>query len=154
MEANQLRKLWIGILVTTGLFLGGCSFVEEASNTVNYVGEATDYMNVVTDFVNEVPALAKEAVTDQQSFTELETRLHDMTKEIQTFVDVQPPEFAVDLHQQILDYSEKAEQGIDVYLNDMEDGILDPALLENTEVFQTLEEITTIVDNIKQLGQD
>ena len=49
-----------------------------------------------------------------------------MTKEIQTFVDVQPPEFAVDLHQQILDYSEKAEQGIDVYLNDMEDGILGP----------------------------
>ena len=59
MEANQLRKLWIGILVTTGLFLGGCSLVEEASNTVNYVGEATDYMNVVTDFVNRVLPLRK-----------------------------------------------------------------------------------------------
>ena len=153
MEVIQMRKIWIGILITIGLFLGGCSFVEEASNTVNYVNEATDYLKVVNDFVNEVPPLANEAVTDPQVLTKLETRLHDLKEEIQTFNEVQSPEFAADLHQQILDYNEKAEQGIDVYLTNIEDGNLDPALLENTEIFQSLEEISTIVDDIKQLGQ-
>ncbi len=41
-----------------------------------------------------------------------------------------------------------------VNLNNIEDENLDPALLENTEIFQTLEEISTIVDDIKQLGQE
>ncbi|WP_428911821.1 DUF6376 family protein [Niallia sp. Krafla_26] len=149
-----MKKVWMGILISIGLVLGGCSFIEEAGNTVNYVNEATDYVSVVNDFVNEVPTLANEAITDQQAFTELETRLLDMKDEIQTFTDVQAPEFAADLHQQILDYSEQAEQGIDVYLNSMENGELDPALLENTEIFQTLEEISTFVNDIKQLGQE
>ena len=148
-----MKKSWIAIFIAFSLFLGGCSLVEEASDTVNYVSEATNYMNEVNDFVNEVPPLANEAVTDPQVLTELETRLHDLKEEIQTFNEVHSPEFAADLHQQILDYNEKAEQGIDVYLTNIEAGNLDPALLENTEIFQSLEEISTIVDDIKQLGQ-
>lgn len=147
-----MRKLWIAVLMTAGLVLGGCSFVEEASNTVNYVSEATDYMNEVSDFVNEVPTLASEAVTDEQVLSELETRLTEMKDEIQAFEEIQEPEFASDLHQQVLDYSQKAEDGIDLYLTHIEEGTFDLTVLEETEVFQTFEEITAIVEEIKQLG--
>ncbi|WP_338469479.1 DUF6376 family protein [Niallia sp. XMNu-256] len=147
-----MRKLWIGILITVGLVLGGCSFVEEANNTVSYVNEATSYLNEVNDFVNEVPAIASEAVNDPQTLTELESKLIDMKNEIQSFSEVQAPEITADLHQQILDYSQQAEEGIDLYLTHIEEGKFDPSILEDAELFQTLEEITTIVDEIKQLG--
>ena len=148
-----MKKSWIAIFIAFGLFLGGCSLVEEASDTVNYVSEATNYMNEVNDFVNEVPTIASEAVTDEQTLIEFETRLHDMKDAIQSFNDVQPPEIAADLHQQILDYNQRAEEGIDLYLENIKDGKLDPELLENTEVFQTFEDIRNIVEDIKQLGQ-
>ena len=148
-----MKKSWIAIFIAFGLILGGCSLVEEASDTVNYVSEATNYMNEVNDFVNEVPTIASEAVTDEQTLIEFETRLNDMKDAIQSFNDVQPPEIAVDLHQQILDYNQRAEEGIDLYLENIKDGKLDPTLLENTEVFQTFEDISNIVEDIKQLGQ-
>ena len=148
-----MKKSWIAIFIAFGLILGGCSLVEEASDTVNYVSEATNYMNEVNDFVNEVPTIASEAVTDEQTLIEFETRLNDMKDAIQSFNVVQPPEIAADLHQQILDYNQRAEEGIDLYLENIKDGKLDPELLENTEVFQTFEDISNIVEDIKQLGQ-
>jgi Family of unknown function (DUF6376) len=148
-----MKKSWIAIFIAFGLILGGCSLVEEASDTVNYVSEATNYMNEVNDFVNEAPTIASEAVTDEQSLIEFDTRLNDMKEAIQSFNDVQPPEIAADLHQQILDYNQRAEEGIDLYLENIKDGKLDPELLENTEVFQTFEDISNIVEDIKQLGQ-
>ena len=76
-----------------------------------------------------------------------------MKDAIQSFNDVQPPEIAADIHQQILDYNQRAEEGIDLYLENIKDGKLEPELLENTEVFQTFEDIRNIVEDIKQLGQ-
>lgn len=76
-----------------------------------------------------------------------------MDKDIQEFNELQPPEVAADLHQQIVEQNKKIEEGIDVYLNNIENGQLDPNVLGNTEIVQSIEEITATLDQIKELGQ-
>jgi TolA-binding protein len=148
-----MKKRFIALSILMVTVLGGCSLIDEASSTVTYVKDATDYVNEVNTFVNEVPDLVNQAINDEQALTELETQLEEMKKEINQFNELEAPEIAADLHQQIMEQNLKAEEGIDLLLNNIEDGQLDPAVLENTELSQSLEDITNIVEQIKQLGQ-
>lgn len=134
------------------LFLGACSVLEDVNNTLTYVNEATDYVNEVSTFVNEAPSLAEQAVTDEQARAELETMLTEMQEDMDSFNALQPPGVAEDLHQQIVDYNQQAEEGVNLYLDNIENGKFDPALLENSELFQTLENVTNTIDQIQQLG--
>ena len=79
--------------------------------------------------------------------------LQDMKEEINTFNKLQAPDVAVDLHQQLVDQNNKLTAGIDLYLSNMKNGLLDASVLENTELFQSAQEITNILNQIKQLGQ-
>lgn len=148
-----MKKWLIAFSAVPFLFLGGCSSLESVNNTLTYVNEATDYVNEASTFANEVPALAEQAVSDQQAAQELETKLQEMKQDIEEFNELQPPDMAADLHQQIVEQNNQIAQGIDLYLNNVEEGKLDPAVLENTEIFQSIQEITSIIDQIKQLGQ-
>lgn len=134
------------------LLLGGCSLLEDVNNSVNYVNEATDYVGEVNTFVQEVPALAEQAVSDEQARLDLETKLTDMKKDIEDFNELQAPDLANDLHQQIMAHNNTALEGIDLYLNNIKDGKFDAALLENSEFFTAMQEVTDTVDQIKQLG--
>jgi hypothetical protein len=148
-----MKKWLFAISTSTFLLLGGCSSLEDVNNTLTYANEAKDYVNEASAFAKEVPSLTEQAVGDQQATKELETKLKEMKKEIETFNDLQPPEMAADLHQQVVDQNKKVLEGIDLYLNNVKDGKLDPAVLENTEMVQSIQEITSIVEQIKKLGQ-
>lgn len=146
-------KKWFFVFCTSILFLlSGCSLLNDVSNSITYIDEATDYFAKATDFANEVQPLAQQAVQDVQAAKELETRLLDMKQEIEAFNELQPPELAADLHQQIVAKNNVILDGIDLYLTNIVDGKLDPAILENTELFKTVEDISSIIDQIKQLG--
>ncbi|MFL6560442.1 MAG: DUF6376 family protein [Bacillus sp. (in: firmicutes)] len=135
------------------LLLSGCSLLNDAKDTLTYVNDAKDYLDKATAFANEAPSVAQLAVGNQQSAEELTSMLQDMKQEINKFNKLQAPDMAVDLHQQIIDQNNKLAAGIDVYLNSMKNGLLDPSVLQNTELFQSVQEITSILDQIKQLGQ-
>jgi Family of unknown function (DUF6376) len=135
------------------LLLSGCSLLNDAKDTLTYVNDAKDYLDKATAFANEAPSVAQLAVGDQQAAKELKNMLEVMKQEINSFNKLQAPEIAVDLHQQIVDQNNKLAAGIDVYLNNMKNGLLDPSVFENTELLQSVQEITGILDQIKQLGQ-
>ncbi|RFB18026.1 hypothetical protein DZB84_03695 [Bacillus sp. HNG] len=148
-----MKKGFIVFSLLGLLFLGACSVLEDVNNTVTYVNEATDYVNEVSTFINEAPTLAEQAVTDEQARDDLETRLTEIQADMVAFNELQPPEMAADLHQQIVDYNQQAEEGITLYLDNIESGQIDPALFENSEVFQTLQNVTNTIDQIKNLGE-
>lgn len=151
---RPLMKKWLIIFSAVPfLLLCGCSSLENVNNTLKYVNEATDYVSEVRTFANEVPALAEQAVGDQQAAKELETKLEEMKKDIEEFNELQPPDLAADLHQQMVEQNNQVIEGINLYLSSMEDGKLDPAVVENAEMFQSIQEIISIIDQIKQLGQ-
>ena len=147
-------KKWLVIFSTVPfLLLAGCSSIESVNNTLTYANEATDYVNEAITFADEVPPLAEQAVSDQQAAKELEAKLEEMKKDIEEFNKLQSPDMAAELHQQMVEQNNKVLDGIDLYLNNMEDGKLDPAILKNTEMFKSIQEIAGIIDQIKQLGQ-
>lgn len=148
-----MKKGFIIFSLIALVFLGACSILEDVNNTVTYVNEATDYVNEVSTFINEAPTLAEQAVTDEQARADLETMLTEMQDDMETFNTLEPPGMAADLHQQIVDYNNQAEEGINLYLDNIENGQIDPALLENSELFTNLQEITSTIDQIKQLGE-
>ncbi|WP_255437427.1 DUF6376 family protein [Thalassobacillus sp. CUG 92003] len=147
-----MKTTAITCLMFITVMLSGCSLLEGVNNTLNYADEATDYANEVSTFVNEVPSLAEQATTDEQTRKELETRLEDMKQHINEFNELEEPSVGADLHQQVVDQNKQALEGIDAYLNNMENGKLDSKVIENTEVFKALSDITDTIDQIKQLG--
>lgn len=148
-----MKKKWLAVALTTVIGLSGCSFLEDVNGTIDYVNQATDYVNEATEFANEVPAMAERAITDTAALADLETRLLEMKKEIETFNELEAPGLAEDLHQQVMEHNDKALEGINVFLTNIENGQLDPALLENTEVFTTLQELADISEQIQKLGE-
>jgi hypothetical protein len=145
-----------GFIILSTIFLvllSGCSFLNEAKNTITYINEATDFLGKATTFGNEAPKLAQQAISDQQAAEELKTMLQNMKQDIEAFNELQAPDVATELHQQLVNQNNVIAKGIDTYLNNIKDGKLDPKVLENTEIFQTVQELSNIIDQIKQLGQ-
>ena len=141
------------VFVTTILFLGSCSFLEDVNSTLNYVDGAREYANEASDFANEAPTFAKETINDEQALNEFETRLEEMKKDIKEFNELEASKVGAELHQKIVDRNEEGLNTIDQFLTDIEDGHLDPSMVENTEAFQTLTEINDVVDQINQLSE-
>jgi hypothetical protein len=145
-----------GFMILSTIFLvllSGCSLLNEAKNTITYINEATDFLGKATTFGNEAPKLAQQAISDQQAAEELKTMLQNMKQDIEAFNELQAPDVATELHQQLVNQNNVIAKGIDTYLNNIKDGKLDPKVLENTEIFQTVQELSNIIDQIKQLGQ-
>jgi TolA-binding protein len=148
----SLKKLFFSLLLSFTVVLSGCSVLEGVNNTLDYAENATSYANEVSTFANEVPPLAQQAVSDEQAALELETRLEDMKRQIEEFNALEEPAVGADLHQQVVEQNEQALKGIDAFLANIENGKLDPSVIESTEVFQTLNDITNIINQIQQLG--
>jgi len=146
-----LKKTSIAFLMLVFSLLSGCSALEGATNTLTYATEVTEFANEATTFAKDTPALARQAVSDKEAATELESSLQVMKTNIEEFNELEPPEMAADLHQQVVTQNENAIKGIDLYLDNIKDGTLDPAVLENNEAFKSLAEIKNIVDQIREL---
>jgi len=146
-----MKKIITILAISCLLFLGGCSFISEVNSTVEYANEATEYIDTVQSFANEVPTLAQDAVIDEAARKNLESELLAMKEEIETFNGIEPPSIAEDLHTQIVNSNTKLVEGIDLYLANIEDGVLDPAFLEETGLLTTMTEITSLMENIQQL---
>ncbi|KAA9023635.1 DUF6376 family protein [Niallia endozanthoxylica] len=146
-----MKKTIMFIVISCLLILGGCSFISEVNSTVEYANEATEYIDTVQSFANEVPTLAQDAVIDEAARKNLESELLTMKEEIERFNEIEPPSIAEDLHTQIVNSNTKLTEGIDLYLTNIENGVLDPAFLEETGLLTTITEITSLMENIQQL---
>ncbi|WP_273127470.1 DUF6376 family protein [Metabacillus sp. HB246100] len=133
--------------------LSGCSLVEEVSNGVNYVAEATEFVEEVSTFTQDIPALTEQAVTDEQARMELETKLMEIKEDMEEFNTLQAPDMAADVHQQIVEYNNAALKNIDSYLEMVENGTLDITAIEEYELIQSLQEISKTLDKMREFRQ-
>jgi PBP1b-binding outer membrane lipoprotein LpoB len=133
------------------LFLSGCSLLGEVNDTVEYANTTTDYLNTTKTFANDVQQLANEAVTDEQARQDLENELITMKEEINQFNNIEAPAIAEDVHNQIVSANTQLEEGIDLYLTNIENGKFDLAFLENSGILTTVNEISSLMENIEKL---
>jgi len=133
------------------LFLSGCSLLGEVNDTLEYTNTTTEYIHSAKNFANEVPELANNAVTNEETRQQLEEKLTTMKEEIKKFNETEVPTIAEDIHNQIVSTNAKLEEGIDLYLTNIENGKLDHAILEDSEILKMVIEITNLVDQIEKL---
>ncbi|MGE7781088.1 DUF6376 family protein [Peribacillus sp. NPDC097264] len=140
------------MLCTSLILLTGCSLLGEVNSSLDYADTATSYVGTVKEFANEVPALSKDAVTDKEAMKTLENELQTMKTEIEEFNETEPPQIADGIHDKIVSSNQQLQDGIDLYLKNMEDGTLDPAVLEDSEIMKTIDNITSLTNQIEKLG--
>ncbi|MFJ7755364.1 DUF6376 family protein [Peribacillus muralis] len=145
-------KKMIAIALLSILTLSGCSLLGEVNSSLEYADNATEYVNTVKEFANEVPALAQDAVTNTEARQSLEKELQQMKTNIEEFNAIEPPQIAETIHEKIVASNQQLSEGIELYLNNIEKGQLDPKALEESEIMQTIDQITGLADQIEKLG--
>ncbi|MFF2287820.1 DUF6376 family protein [Peribacillus butanolivorans] len=146
-----MKKI-ITIAFMSILTLSGCSLLGEVNSSLEYVDNATGYVSTVKEFANEVPALSQDAVTDTEARENLEKELQLMKTEIEEFNATEPPQIAESIHEKIVSSNQQLSDGIDLYLNNIENGQFDPEALENSEIMKSIENITSLANQIEELG--
>ncbi|MFD4929677.1 DUF6376 family protein [Peribacillus butanolivorans] len=146
-----MKKI-ITIAFMSILTLSGCSLLGEVNSSLEYADNATGYVSTVKEFANEVPALSKDAATDTEVRENLEKELQLMKTEIEEFNATEPPQIAESIHEKIVSSNQQLSDGIDLYLNNIENGQFDPEALENSEIMKSIENITSLANQIEELG--
>ncbi|WP_078381642.1 DUF6376 family protein [Sutcliffiella halmapala] len=144
-----MKKAIIVLAIFSSLLLSGCSLLEEVNSSLEYANKATEHINTWQDFGQEAPQLIQEAATNLDSKEELEKELHVLLDEIEEFNEADPPAIAEDLHQQIVEKNEELQKVID---SAMVNGELALEKLQNSELFQLINEVTTLMNVVEDLG--
>lgn len=134
-----MKKSMAALLMTILLLLSGCSLLEEATDSFDYATEATEYINNLSEFTEESSSLE----TDQ-----LVARLEDLTDTIENFTKIEPPTIAEDIHQEL---TNKSEALLEITNNIVDQGEITVEQLQDTEIYQTIENITSLKMQIEQL---
>jgi len=142
-----MRNVWIFTL--TAIMLSGCSFLEETDNTLNYATEAVDYVNELTSFAEDTTSLINEAISDPAAKEELENQLTALQDSITNFNEIEVPAIAEELHQT---FTENNEKLLNITNNVLENGEVAIEQLQDSEIFQTIENITELKNQIEELG--
>lgn len=141
-------KKTIAILLLS-IALTGCSFIEETNNSLNYATEATEYLNDLSNFTEETSGLVNQAVSDPAAKEELEMQLLALEESITDFNAIDPPGIADGLHQNLM---EKNEQLLNITDDIIQNGEVAVEQLQNSEIYQTIENITELKNQIEELG--
>lgn len=143
---------WKALLVVTMMILlSGCSFIGEVSDSIDYVNEATTHINTLNAFAEEAPQLVQEAITNTEVRQDLETQVVGLKQDIEEFISLNEiPSIAENIHQELVEKNELLLTQINQVL---EDGQLAVEKLENSELFTTVNEVTSLMDQIENLVQ-
>lgn len=146
-----MKKILLTGLLAISILLSGCSFLGEVNNSIDYVNQATEHINTLNNFAEEAPQMLKEAAADPALKQELEDRLVTLKQDVEEFIALKDiPTLAEDIHQELVSQNKALLAEINKVL---ENGNLALDKLENSELFSTINEVTSLINRIEALGQ-
>ncbi|KEQ27748.1 DUF6376 family protein [Paenibacillus tyrfis] len=143
-------KIMLLLMLAVGL-LSGCGLVDKVNHSLNYVEEATKFIDDTTRFAEQLPTLAGQAVTDSEARTTLKNELTGMKERIAKFNTLQAPDFAKNVHGQLVGYNETLTKEINGYLEKINNSAIDWKAIENSQFIDTLNQVTQISDTVQSL---
>ncbi|WP_411348726.1 DUF6376 family protein [Paenibacillus sp. WLX2291] len=146
-------KTYMLMLVMLAGLLSGCSALDQVNQSVNYVSEVTSYINSTSNLSQNLPELTEQALTDPQAREQLSQQLANTQSQIDNFNQLEPPAFAQDLHQQLSAYSATLGTEVNSLVDQVQAGKLTVADLNNSQIFQTVDQINGLLNQFQQLGQ-
>lgn len=147
-------KKYTLVLVMLAALLSGCSALDQVNQSVNYVSEVTAYINDTSSLAEQLPELTQQSVTDPQSREQLLQELEQAQTQISQFNQLEVPAFAQDLHQQLAGYTETLGPEINNLISQVQAGDLNVEQLNNSPIFQTVDQINGLMSQFQQLGQE
>jgi len=146
-------KYRIITLMLAASLLSGCSLIDNANQSLNYVTEASTYVNEVSSFAEQLPTMAQDALTNSAALDQLTTSFEQMKQDITQFNQLDAPAFAQDVHDKLTQYNETFLQEINTYISQLSSGAINLETIEQSEMMQTTKEITDLLNQLQQLGQ-
>lgn len=144
-----MKKFISMILVSTLLTISGCSFLEEANSSLNYVNESTEYINELSTFAEETSSLISDAANNSEVRAELESQLTNLKENIEAYNEIEVPALAEELHQELTAKNQELEEAVNTVLQNGEVAI---DQLQQSEIYQIINQITGLLEQIEQLG--
>lgn len=145
-----MKKFTIMIILAT-MLLSGCSFFNEVNDTLDYVGVTTEHIERLNTFAEEAPQLVENALSNPELVTDLESQLSTLKTEIEEFIALSDiPTIAEDIHQELVSKNELLLEEINKVL---ENGHLALDKLENSQIFTTITDVTSLMNRIENLTQ-
>ncbi|MFD0675493.1 MULTISPECIES: DUF6376 family protein [unclassified Paenibacillus] len=144
-----MRKWMLLFLIISSTMLSACSLIEGASNSLDYVNQATEHINKLSKFAEQAPQMIKDAALNPEAKQELEKQLNGLKKELEQFNLINAPSIAKDIHQQLVDKNKVLLQEINKVV---ENGHLTLDKLQNSQIITTINDITSLINRIKDLG--
>jgi len=145
----DMKKMFMVFLILATGLVSGCSLLDGANETINYVDKATKHIDTLRKFSEEAPQMIKEAATNADLKKELEVELTVLKEEIAAFNQIETPALAKDIHQKIIEKNKEIETAInEVIVN----GELVIEKIENSQLFQLINDVTRLMDQIENLG--
>jgi hypothetical protein len=146
-----MKKLHLLLIIAVSLILSACSFLGEVNKSIDYVNQATDHINKLNAFAKEAPQLIESATTSLEKQKELESKLVNLKQDIEDFINIKDvPSIAKDIHQELIVKNELLLIEINEVL---QNGHLALDKLENSQIFNTVNEVTNLLNRIENLGQ-
>ncbi|MCR2802751.1 DUF6376 family protein [Paenibacillus soyae] len=143
------KKLTIWLMALSLFVLPGCGILETVDSSINFATETTNYMNELTTFGQDMNEMAQQALTDPEARAALEQQLTDLKDQIASYADIQVPDYAKDLHDQIVAYNETLQQNLDQAIANVEQG---KAAFEATGIPETLNKINELLGQLNALN--
>ena len=143
-----MRKLGFVMIITTTMMLSACGVLDEVNNSLDYVNEAQSYVNSLSEFGAEAPQLVQDAALDPDARVEFENQINTLVEEIEEFNTIEAPALAEDIHQNVVS---KNELLLDEVNQVMDNGELMLEEFENSEIINTVNDVTSLLDKIENL---
>ncbi|WP_102275508.1 DUF6376 family protein [Cytobacillus massiliigabonensis] len=144
-----MKKLNLLIAVLVSLLVSGCSFLGEVNDSLEYANKATEHINTLSNFAETAPQMIQEAAANGEAKVELENQINTLIEKMENFNAIDPPTIAEDIHQQLVEKNEIIIKEMNQVMGDGEI-LLDQ--IESTEIFTTINEITALLNQLKELG--
>ncbi|AJY76855.1 DUF6376 family protein [Paenibacillus beijingensis] len=145
-------KMKLVLILVVAAVLTGCSVVEQIDRSVNYTSEATTYVAQAAEFARKLPDMAQQAANDPEVKEKLVAELEAMKQWVAEFNALEAPAIAADVHAKLQEYNATLQQDIDQVLNGLLNDIPAVQAVRDSQIVQTLTEITRLVEQINNLG--
>jgi hypothetical protein len=145
--------LFILLFAFSLFFVNGCSVINNFTNSIDYVTQATSYIQKMNDYANSIPPLLEDAVNNSNARQQLEQQLTQMKQDIEAFNKLNPPEFAQDIHNSIQEKNQTILDTIHLYQNNIKNGQFDPNLTQDLQLFQTVKDLDNLLNQLEKIQQ-
>lgn len=144
-----MKKAILLLVLAASMLLSACSFSEEVTHSLEYLTAVDEHIDAVSKFAEDAPQLIKDAATNPEVTKELEEQLHSLKDSVLNFNNIEPPAIAEEIHQQLMAKNEALLEQINTIL---ENGHLILDSIENSQLFNTINDINDLLQRIGDLG--